>query len=122
MKLSKSRFVAGVQCLKRLYLQVYQPELGAQPDATSQAIIEQGHKVGMLARKLFPGGVALGNDCGLSEAIRTTRELVAKRDIPAIFEGVFEHQNVLAKVDILHRRGDGRWRLVEVKSTTDVKA
>ena len=34
---------------------------------------------------------------------------------------MFEHQNVLVKVDILHRRGDGRWRLIEVKSTTDVK-
>jgi predicted RecB family nuclease len=34
---------------------------------------------------------------------------------------VFEHQNVLVKVDILHRRRDGRWRLIEVKSTTDAK-
>ena len=25
------------------------------------------------------------------------------------------------RVDVLHRRKDGRWRLIEVKSTTDVK-
>jgi hypothetical protein len=58
----------------------------------------------------------------LDQAIRTTRELIANPEIPALFEGVFEHQNVLVKVDILHRRRrDGRWRLIEVKSTTDVK-
>ena len=37
------------------------------------------------------------------------------------FEGVFEYQNVLVNVDILHRRRDGRFRLIEVKSSTDVK-
>ena len=34
---------------------------------------------------------------------------------------MLEHQNVLVKVDILHRRHDGRLRLIEVKSTTDAK-
>lgn len=121
-KLSKSRFVAGCQCLKRLYWQVHQPELAAQPDAATEAIIEQGRGVGMLARQLFPGGVEVGNDGGLGQAIRATRELVGNRDVPAIFEGVFEHQNVLVKVDILQRRWrDRRWRLMEVKSTADLK-
>ncbi len=32
IRLSKSKFVAGCQCLKRLYFQVHQPELAAQPD------------------------------------------------------------------------------------------
>ena len=32
IKVSKSKFVAGCQCLKRLYLQVHQPELAAEPD------------------------------------------------------------------------------------------
>ena len=33
MKLSKSRFVAGCQCLKRLYWQVHEPELLEKPGA-----------------------------------------------------------------------------------------
>ena len=115
-RISKSRFVAGVQCLKRLYMQVHQPELATEPDAAAEAIIEQGHEVGMLARRLFPGGVEV---CvrSVDQAIRATRELVANSEIPAIFEGVFEHGGVLVRVDILHRRRDGRWRLIEVKST-----
>lgn len=121
MRISKSKFVAGVQCLKRLYLQVHQPELATQPDAAAEAIIRQGQEVGMLARSLFPGGIEVDCSGGLGEAIRATRELVANREVPAIFEAVFEHQNVLVKVDILHRRRDGRWRLIEVKSTTEVR-
>jgi len=55
MRISKTKFCAGMQCLKRLYLLVHSPELGAQPDSADQAIIEQGREVGLLARTLFPG-------------------------------------------------------------------
>ena len=61
MTISKTRYCAGVQCLKRLYLLVHSPELAAQADAAAEAIIEQGREVGMLARQLFPGGVEV--DC-----------------------------------------------------------
>ena len=121
MRISKSKFVAGCQCVKRLYWQVHEPELAAEPDAADQAIMQQGHEVGMLARQLFPGGVEVRSDRGLDQAIRATRELVANPEIPAIFEGVFEHDGVLVRVDVLHRRSDGRWRLIEVKSSTSVK-
>ena len=120
MRISKSKFCAGVQCLKRLYLLVHEPELAAQPDGTADAIIEQGREVGLLARKLFPGGIEVCST-GLDQAIRTTRELLANENVSAIFEGVFEHNGVLVRVDVLHRRKDERWRLIEVKSTTEVK-
>src|ERR1700689_3843867 len=121
MRISKSKFVAGCQCVKRLYWQVHEPELATEPDAADQAIMQQGHEVGMLARQLFTGGIEVRNDRGLDQAIRATRELVANPAVSAIFEGVFQHDGVLVKVDILQRRGDGRWRLIEVKSSTSVK-
>jgi predicted RecB family nuclease len=121
MRLSKSKFVAGCQCLKRLYWQVHSPELAAEQDGATEAIMQQGHDVGMLARQLFPGGVEVGSEGWLDQAIRTTRELVANREVPAIFEGVFEHDGVLVRADVLHRRRDGRWRLIEVKSSTSKK-
>src|SRR5579859_2364131 len=120
-RISKSKFVAGCQCLKRLYLQVHEPELAAEPDAAAEAIIEQGREVGMLARQMFPGGVEVRSEGGLDQAIRATREIIGNRDVPAIFEGTFEHKGVLVRVDVLHRRKDERWRLIEVKSTTEVK-
>lgn len=121
MRISKSKFVAGVQCLKRLYWEVHQPGLAARSDGANQAIIEQGQEVGLLARQLFPGGVEVSGSGGLEAAIRSTRELVANPEVPAIFEGAFEHQGVIVKTDILQRRKQNHWRLVEVKSTADLK-
>jgi hypothetical protein len=57
MRISKSKFMASVQCLKRLYLLVHEPQLAAPPDGADEAIIEQGREVGLLARQLFPSGV-----------------------------------------------------------------
>jgi predicted RecB family nuclease len=121
IKLSKSRYLASSQCLKRLYWQVHAPELAAEPDASDYAIMEQGHQVGLLARQLFPGGVEVGSDGGLDQAIRATRELIANPEIPALFEAAFEHDGVVVRVDLLHRRRDNRWRVIEVKSSASLK-
>ena len=120
MLLTKSKYIAGVQCLKRLYLVVHSPELAVRPDESGQSIIEQGLEVGLLARQMFPGGVTVDSR-DREEAIRATRELLENPEIPAIFEGTFEHDDVFVRVDILQRRRDHRWRLIEVKSTTSVK-
>jgi hypothetical protein len=117
LTISKSRFVSG--CQWRLYLQVHQPELAAGGDGPNEAIMEQGREVGLLARRLFSEGVEVGGS-SLDEAIRITKQLVANPEIPAIFEGAFYYQGVVVKTDIL-RRNENRWRLVEVKSTTDLK-
>jgi hypothetical protein len=91
MRISKSKYIAGVQCLKRLYLQVHEPGLTAMPDASAVAIMEQGREVGLLARQLFPSGVEVEGSHGLEQAIRSTQELVANPDVPAIFEGTLEN-------------------------------
>jgi hypothetical protein len=120
MLITKSKFVAGSQCLKRLYLLFREPELAAQSDDSDQSIINQGREVGLLARQMFPGGVTVESK-DREQAMRATRELIDNPEIPAIFEGAFEHGDVFVRVDILQRRRDRRWRLIEVKSTTEVK-
>jgi predicted RecB family nuclease len=118
--ITKSKYMAGVQCLKRLFLLTNSPELGRGKTAADFALLDQGRQVGKLAQQLFPGGVEVrtGNP---EEAIRTTQELIANPDIPAIFEAAFEHEGVFVRADILHRRRDGRWRLIEVKSSASMK-
>jgi hypothetical protein len=120
MIITKSKYIAGVQCLKRLYLGVYSPELAMQRDESGQSIIEQGLEVGLLARRMFPAGVTIESR-DRDQAIRATRELLANPEITAIFEGAFAHEDVFVRVDILQRDQDCRWRLIEVKSTTSVK-
>jgi predicted RecB family nuclease len=118
--ISKSKYMAGVQCLKRLYLLVHQPELGTGKTAADFALMDQGRQIGKLAQQLFPGGVLVRSG-DPQEAIRVTRQLVANPAVPAIFEAAFEHGGVFVRVDILHRRRDGCWRLIEVKSSASMK-
>ncbi len=120
MTISKSKYMAGVQCLKRLYLLVHQPELAGGMEAGDFFLMDQGRQAGRLAHQLFPGCV-LVRAGDPEEAIRITRQLIANPEIPAIFEAAFENDHVLVRVDILQRRRDKRWRLIEVKSTADLK-
>jgi hypothetical protein len=118
--ISKSKFVSGMQCLKRLYLQVRHPDLGVISD-DAKAVMVQGTQLGILAQNFFEGGISVTSDYEhLTEAIRTSRELVENREVPAIFEGTFAHDGVLVRVDVL-KRSDGGFRLIEVKSSTKVK-
>jgi hypothetical protein len=122
MRLSKSRFVAGVQCPKRLYLQVHRPDLATDSDEASIAIMDQGQLVGIEAQKAFPGGVLVDASYEeLDKAIAMTRELVANSDVPAIFEATFEADKVLVRVDVLKRDGDSAFQILEVKSSTTLK-
>ena len=69
-RISKSKFMAGLQCPKREYLQVRHPELAASVD---DGRMQQGIEVGSLAQRAFPGGVRVAGDHRhLSDAIRST--------------------------------------------------
>ncbi len=104
VNLSKSRYLAGLQCLKRLYLQCYQPELAGEIDEQRQAIFDQGKEVGLFAQKVFPSGVLLSEDYRHHrEAVAHTKELMADKSIPALFEAAFTFEDIYIRVDILER-------------------
>jgi predicted RecB family nuclease len=121
IRISKSKFVAGIQCLKRLYFQVYQPELAAEMNEGQEARLEQGQEVGLLAQSRFPGGALVGFDGGIDDALAKTASLIDDPSVPAIFEATLQHSNLLVRVDILQRRPRNRWRLIEVKSSVEPK-
>lgn len=125
-RLTKSKYLAGLQCPKRLHLTVHRPDLATPPDAAARAILGRGTEVGLLARRLCPGGVAVEPHPGKPEAaLARTAELLADPAVPAIFEGALAADGALVRVDILERapRGmDGmRWILTEVKASSRVK-
>jgi predicted RecB family nuclease len=125
--LSKSKFLAGLQCHKRLYLEVHHPEWATAPDASTQAMLDMGTEIGELARRCFPGGVLVEAGYRQREAaLAATSALLQNSAVATIFEGAFQHDGVLVRVDILQRmpQQDGcpaAWRLIEVKSSTRVK-
>jgi hypothetical protein len=122
LRLSKSKVMLGLQCSKALYLSKHQPELAGEVSDSQQMIFDQGHAVGILAQSHFPGGV-------LVDAPHTDSELALKQTAAAIdsgalaiYEATLLHDDILVKVDILHRKNiKASWQIVEVKSSTQVK-
>jgi hypothetical protein len=115
-RLSKSKFVAGVQCLKRLYFQINPPE-AILPLSEESEQVQQGREVGELAQSAFPGGVLVNS----SSALAQTAALIDDVSVPAIFEAAFRFDGITIRADILQRRPGNRWRLIEVKSSTGCK-
>lgn len=124
--LSKSRYLAGRQCSRRVWLACHEPGLAPDPGPALQALFDAGHEVGRRAHALFPNGVLVPEGPGEhAAAVQRTRALLEMEAVPALFEAAFEHAGVRIRVDVLERlgrhRGRVRWGLREVKATTDVK-
>lgn len=117
-RLSKSRFVAGLQCRKRLWLEVYRRDLAEEPGPATQRIFDSGHEVGELAQRQFPGGVLIDPPhYEIERALRETEEAIVA-GTETLFEPAFMYDNILVRVDVLKKNDDGTWDLIEVKSTT----
>ena len=78
--LSKSTFITGLQCPKALYLKKYKPELADEITLSKQNIFDVGSQVGVLAQKLFPGGVDASPEhySKLPDSINYTNKLIIK--------------------------------------------
>ncbi len=117
-QLSKSRFIAGMQCPLRLWNDIYRRELATPFSDTQQAIFDRGAAIGELAQERYPGGVLVGfKPWEREEAIAETNRLLSDPGVPAIYEAALEHEGVFVRVDVLARNGEG-WDLVEVKAST----
>jgi uncharacterized protein DUF2779 len=115
--LSKSRILLQLQCPKRLWLQVYRPELAVVETGTA-ARLAAGNEVGDVARSLYPDGVLI-EPGDLGQALAQTE--AALRDAPRpLFEATFQVDGVLIRADLLLPDAGG-FRMAEVKSSTGVK-
>ena len=118
--ISKSKYIAGLQCSKLLWYYYNAREQIPPYDEATQAIFDQGHQVGELAQSLFPGGVEIGGShTEFEEALRRTSEALSLRK--PLFEPAFRFGNAYARADILSPAGKDRWDIFEVKSATEVK-
>lgn len=121
IRLSKSKYVAGLQCPKLLWLSVHEPKAPELvPDESLQALFDVGHRVTAKAREGIPGGVLIeASGGGRRQQLAATRRAIDD-GAQVIYEAAFEHQGVLVLVDILEKSRRG-WTLIEVKSSTGVK-
>ena len=120
--LSKSRFMAGLQCHKRLYFECFNRDLADPVDEQQQAIFDTGTGVGELARDLYSGGLLIAEDyMHHKDAVKSTEKAMLDTSVPALFEAAFRYDDIRIRADILVRLEDNRFDLIEVKSTTKAK-
>jgi len=80
-----------------------------------------GNTIGKLARGRYPSGVLVPASPGdLATAVENTRGVLDEAP-EAVFEATFVHDLYTARIDLLERRDDGTWDLIEVKSSASVK-
>ena len=121
-RLSKSRFLSGLQCHKRLYLEIHAPQLAADVDDRRQIMLDMGKEMNEIAHRYFPGGVLVAeNHRHSAAALERTAALMADPNVTTIFEGAFQFEGTLIRADVLERI-DGSWRLIEVKAASRVKS
>jgi hypothetical protein len=129
--ISKSKYLAGLQCPKLLWTWFNDRDLIPEPGPSQQHIFDTGHLIGDLAKELYPGGKEVPMIVGTKDAIEltvtATRDLIKRRR--PIFEASFLVDARYCRVDILvpvpgedgDRRSGNAWDLIEVKSSTRVK-
>ncbi len=117
-RLSKSRVMSSLQCLKRVHLEVHHRDWAVYPSNT-QAAFETGHQVGDIAVQIYGQGQGtyIAYEDGLSRAVALTRELMDLGHTEPIFEATLEHDGVLVREDVLLPSPSG-WHVVEVKAST----
>jgi len=118
--LSKSKYLSGLQCHKLLWFYYNAKDQIPAFDAQTQAIFDQGHLVGELAKKLYHGGIEIAgaaNDFG--KILELSKGALSHRK--PLFEAAFKSGNAFARADILNPVGKNDWEIVEVKSSTEVK-
>lgn len=118
MKLSKSLYTRGLQCVKSLWLKKYKKDVLSPPDEFAQAVFATGNKVGELACKLFPDGKEIPYDgTTFDEKISLTKQWI-EDGLKNIYEATFNYEDVLVMVDVLRINNDGSVEIYEVKSSS----
>lgn len=118
--ISKSRFLDGLLCSKLLWTRYNARDLIPETGAATQAIFDQGHEVGQLARQLFPGGLEVAPEASsLQETLEATRQALKERK--PLYEAAISAEGGYARADILNPVDEDAWDVYEVKSSTAVK-
>jgi hypothetical protein len=120
--LSKTRYIGGLQCHKRAYLEAYHRELIPPVGMAQQALFDSGTTVGELARELFQNGLLItANHLSHGQAVTSTKQAIIDTSVRSIYEAAFTFDDIRTRVDILKKLHTNAFVLGEVKSSTRVK-
>ncbi|MXV77674.1 DUF2779 domain-containing protein [Candidatus Poribacteria bacterium] len=113
--LTKSKYLSGLQCHKRLWNEVKHPNRAADTSISQKRKFDQSKEVGILARDHFTNGVLIDAIDPLV-SVEQTAEAIERGD-SCIFEASFIFNDVLVRCDIIQKDSNS-WNIIEVKAST----
>ena len=119
--LSKTTYLYGLQCHKRLWLHKHRPKEKDILSERQAAIFQQGTDVGQLAQQLFPGGVDASppQPWLYQQSVYNTEKFI-RQGHQVIYEAAFQYEGILCAVDLFVKTTKG-WIAYEVKSSLSLK-
>lgn len=113
MHLSKSDFKVARTCGTKLYYKKLRYPSKLDDDPYLEFLADGGYMVETIAKLLFPEGREIEFESS-DEAVALTQEALKQENV-TLFEATLMLGQLLARVDILEKRGN-RFRLIEVKA------
>lgn len=114
--LTKSLFMSGQQCAKRLWFEVHQP---LESQTVLSMPVFNGGDFDRAAQSVGAGAL-ISRDGGLAGAVSATERALVSGDAPALYQAAFRAGQWVAIADVLRRNGKA-FDLIENKVATTVK-
>lgn len=121
-RITKSKFILGLQCEKALYLDVYKPQLAYFPPETL-ARFRKGRDFEAKIKALFPNAIDVSQHCGrnIQKYPELTAQILEQPGEVNLYEAGFVHNEVLVLADVVHKDSDGNISIYEIKNSLSVK-
>ncbi|MCQ2295122.1 MAG: hypothetical protein MJZ67_05665 [Bacteroidales bacterium] len=120
-RLTKSKYILGLQCEKALFLNVYSPNL-AWYSADTLEKFRQGRGFEKSFKDTFPAGIDVSKHMGkrFDRYAEFTAAQLSQPGEVVLFEAGFIYHDVLVLADVLHKAADGTITIYEVKNSLQV--
>lgn len=120
-RMSKSKYVRGLQCEKAMYLDVFNPKLAYYDPATLE-LFKGGRLFESRYKATFPDGVDVSKVSKIAspEYPVATRKLLLQPGRVVLFEAGFIYKDVFVMADVLVKHEDGRIDIYEVKNSKQI--
>ncbi|MBO7488900.1 MAG: hypothetical protein J6T88_01350 [Bacteroidales bacterium] len=121
-RITKSKFILGLQCEKALYLDVYKPQLAYFPPETL-ARFRKGRDFEAKIKALFPNAIDVSQHCGrnIPKYPELTAQILGQQGEINLYEAGFVYNEVLVLADVVHKDADGNISVYEIKNSLSVK-
>ena len=122
-KLTKSRFIRGLQCVKALYLDVYSPSQAIYSPETIEKF-RKGRLFESKVKALYPDGIDISSilQRNMSRYPSLTADMIGQTGEITLYEAGFQYNDVLVLADVVHKDANGSTEIVEIKNSLSPKA